>query len=451
MARVRLHRSTSVRLAVIYLSLFLASFLGANVVAYTFVEAFLYKRLDANVTERFREISAAFDRAGIAGAKAMIDSHGPAISNGETLYALYDAQRRLLAGNIDLPDVAAGFSTSTPSDHYASSRNYRFLSGAVGDHRLTVGISYDDTNTLSNVTITSFSLATAIALATGLGSAGVLAVGMQRRISRLSDAMHAVAQGELGTRLPISGRLDEIDALAGEINNTLGRLQESVSTIKRVTTDIAHDLKTPIGRLFLQLEAAAESTSVEASRAMTQSALEEVRQITATFDALLRISQIEARARRTRVSNVDMRMLVADLFATYAPVFQDSGHHASFEDATRGASTIISGDRQLCRQMLVNVFDNAMRHTPRESRIAMTLFAEAEFATFVCADNGPGIPESEWTKVFRRFYRVDASRSTVGTGLGLSLVKAVVDFHDGSIQLEDNRPGLKLIIRLPLA
>lgn len=450
MARVSLHRSTSVRLAFIYLSLFVASFLGANMVAYTFVEAYLYERLDADVMERFREISSAFDRQGIAGAKAMVDSHGPAISNGETLYSLYDNQARMLAGNIDLANVEPGFSTVAPSQHNASGRNYRFFNGEIGAYKLAVGTSYDDTDTLRDVAITSFSLAAAIALAVGLGSAALLAIRMQRRIYRLSLAMHAVASGELGTRMPVSSRLDEIDALAMEINATLGQLQESVSAIKRVTTDIAHDLKTPISRLFLVLENASETRSLNVIRPMVASALDEVRQIAVTFDALLRISQIEARARRTGMAKIDMRAFVVDHFNTYTPVFQDSGHRAFLNDEIGERPSIVSADRDLVRQLLVNILDNAIRHTPPGSAIALTLREEPGRFVFVCADNGPGIPADEKEKVFRRFYRVDTSRSSKGTGLGLSLVKAIVDFHSGDVELYDNKPGLRLELSFPL-
>jgi len=437
-------------LALLYFTLFLVAFVAANVVAYTMVENYLYQRLDANVAERFREISSSFDRSGIAGARSMIESHGPAISNGETLYSLFDSEGRLVSGNIDLSQVGPGFTTEIPSQHEASRRNYRFLSGTLGTYRLVIGISYDDTNTLRNVMASSLGLATAFALATGLGSAALLAIRMQRRIQSVSTAMHAVAEGELSTRLAVSPRRDEIDALAAEINTTLEKLQESVATIKRVTTDIAHDLKTPIGRLLLQLERASEEQDVPVARELILSALDEVKLITATFDALLRISQIEARARRTRVAPVDLRGLALDVAATYSPVFQDSGRTLVVYDNLQ-QPVPAPADRDLFRQMLANVFNNAIRHTPPGAEVTFSLSEASGMLLLDCADNGPGVPAAERDKVFRRFYRVDASRSTEGTGLGLSLVKAIVDFHGGSIVLRDNNPGLGVQISLPLA
>jgi len=448
MHRVSLLRFTSVRLALIYLLLFLVSFFAANFVAYSFVETYLHERLDANVKERFSEIVRAYDREGIAGATAMIASHGPEVRNGETLYSLYDPGGHLLAGNTDLNYVGPGLSTTIPTSHDFAPRNYRFFSDALDGHRLVVGISYDDTNTLRNIAIGSFSIATAIALATGLSSAAFLAIRTRRRILAVTEAMEAVASGEFHTRLPVSGNLDEIDALGSSINVTLGRLEESVATIKRVTTDIAHDLKTPIGRLMLLLDDALSAKSLQSSNEMIHAAIDEARQITLTFEALLRISQIEARARRSNVRLVNLRELVQDVFATYSPVFEDSGRIILLEDLIVGSAPV-AGDSDLLRQMIVNVFNNNIRHTPVGSICVVRIERQPLQIVLTVADNGPGIPAEERDRVFRRFYRIDNNRSGEGTGLGLSLVEAVVNFHDGTVELADNAPGLKVVVTLP--
>jgi len=450
MHRVSLLRFTSVRLALIYLLLFLVSFFGANFVAYRFVETHLQERLDANVEERFSEISLAYDREGIAGAEAMIASHGPAIRNGETLYSLYDSDGRLLAGNTNLDYVGPGFSTTIPTSHDFTPRNYRFFSDALDENRLVVGVSYDDTNTLRNIAIGSFSITTAIALAIGLSSAALLAIRTRRRILELTEAMEAVASGEFHTRLPVSGKLDEIDALGTSINITLGRLEESVAAIKRVTTDIAHDLKTPIGRLMLLLESALSAKSLQSSNEVINAAIDEARQITLTFEALLRISQIEVRARRSNVRPVNLRELVQDVFATYSPVFEDSGRIVLLQDLIVGSAPV-AADPDLIRQMIVNLFNNTIRHTPVGSICIVRIERRPEKFVVSIADDGPGIPSEERDKVFRRFYRIDSNRSGEGTGLGLSLVKAVVEFHGGTVELADNRPGLKVVVTLPVA
>lgn len=199
MVNASITRSTSIRLAAFYISLFLLSFLGANAVGYNMVAAYLYERLDSNVMERFREIAAAYDKNGIDGAAAMIRSHGAAIRGQETLYVLRDAGNAVLAGNVDMAEVSPGFSTRAPTSHDRTLTNYRLYRKNLDQYDLTVGVSYDDTNRLRWIALVSFGWATAIVLAVGLGGGAVLAFRTRRRIARLSQAMQAVGAGELAT------------------------------------------------------------------------------------------------------------------------------------------------------------------------------------------------------------------------------------------------------------
>lgn len=448
MRNASITRSTAIRLAAFYISLFLLSFLGANVVAYNMVATYLYERLDANVMERFREITSAYETGGIDGAVAMVQSHGPAIRGQETLYALKDSDNTVLAGNFDLVDVPPGFSTRAPTSHNRTLTNYRLFRRSLGDYDLTVGVSYDDTNQLRRIALVSFGWATAIVLAAGLGAGAVLAFRTRRRIARLSAAMRAVGAGELSTRLPVSSRRDDIDALALEVNHALGQLQASVSAMTQVTTDIAHDLKTPIGRLFLTLEAASESDH-RSTQPLILKAMDEVQRITGTFEGLLRISQIESGARRSRFARVDLSALVTDIYEIYRDIAEDGGRSLYLTTDRSAASHFVWGDADLLKQMCVNLVVNAMRHTHEGARIVIGVFARSEFCTVVVADNGPGIPEGERHRVFKRFYRLEKSRTSEGTGLGLSLVKAIADIHGASIALKDNNPGLVVSVAFP--
>mgnify|MGYP003381125626 CR=1 FL=1 len=448
MARVRFYRSTSFRVAIIYISLFLGVFVGSNFFAYMFVQKYLDDRLDSSVMERFREISSAYERRGVNGATAMIESHGPAINNGETLYALYDLGSSWVAGNVELGDVEPGLSTRQLTE-VPPQKIYRLFNGPLGDHRLVIGISLDETNALRAVMATVLGWATAFALVAGVGSAAVLAYRMQSRIHEHAEAMHAVGEGLLGTRLTVSNRLDEIDILATEVNSTVGKLQESVAAINRVTVDIAHDLRTPLGRLYLELERASEEEDATQVRELIEAALDEVSQITATFDALLRIAQVEARARRTRMAMIDLWDLALGTAVDHAPVFEEAGRHLWLNDLV-GKPVLAMGDSSLIRQMFANLINNAARHTPIGSTTTIGISVAENTFHFDCSDDGPGIPEVERQKVFQRFYRLDASRSTQGTGLGLSLVRAIADLHSATILLTDNAPGLRVRVSFGL-
>ncbi|MGO4839108.1 sensor histidine kinase, partial [Rhizobiaceae sp. 2RAB30] len=189
----------------------------------------------------------------------------------------------------------------------------------------------------------------------------LLAFRTRRRIAGLSEKAKAVGAGELATRLPISRRRDDLDALAAEINVALAQLEASVNAMRQVTTDIAHDLKTPISRLYLVLEEARDAASAGADVVPNlEEALNDVVLITATFEALLRISQIEAGARKGRLSRVDLRSLVEELHEIYAPIVEDSGRSLRLIEAE---SLLVTGDFELLRQMCANVLDNAIRHT----------------------------------------------------------------------------------------
>lgn len=440
-------RSTAFRLAALYVALFLTSFLVANVFAYNMVAAYLYERLDSHVTERFREIEAAYDARGIDGAVAMIGNHGPAIRGQETVYALSAGDGARLAGNIEAPSVQPGFSTLPPSSQPGMVSSYRLLRRNLGDFDLIVGVSYDDTDRLREIALVSFGWATSIVLASGLGGGALLAFRTRRRIARLSEKAKAVGAGELATRLPVSRRQDDLDALAVEINVALAQLEASVNAMRQVTTDIAHDLKTPIARLYLLLEQARDAAAGGVDVAATlDEALDEVASITATFEALLRISQIEAGARKGKISRVDLRFLLDELDEIYAPIVEDSGRSLRLLKTDRSHDLHVTGDFELLRQMCANILDNAIRHTDRGAVITMGCGIAGGRPVIALADDGPGIPETERTKVFKRFYRLEKSRTTEGSGLGLSLVKAVADFHGAQVLLDDNDPGL--IVRI---
>ncbi|PSM19851.1 HAMP domain-containing sensor histidine kinase [Nitratireductor sp. StC3] len=448
MSQGSIARTTSFRLAILYLALFLVCYLGVNLVAYNMVASHLSQRLDSHVMERFREIQTAFDKRGLAGASAMIENHGPAIRGQETIYSLRAPDGTLLAGNIDITDASPGFSTLDASNHNAIPVNYRLYRNALGPAELIIGVSYDDTNSLRSIALTSFGWATAILLATGLGGGAFLALRTRKRIAALSAVMREVASGKLSTRLPVSSRMDDIDALAEEVNVSLAYLEASVNAMRQVTTDIAHDLKTPISRLFLLLEAAAQASTLSAAHPLIQTALTDIRAITATFDALLRISQIEAGVQRQRFRRINVNELLQDVFEVYADIAGNNDRHIRLA-MERGGQTMLRGDPDLLRQMLANLVQNAISHTPPGSQIEIGSETQKGEVVVVVKDNGPGIPVEERLNVLKRFYRLDKSRRTEGSGLGLSMVKAISDLHGATLHLADNKPGLAVHIRFP--
>jgi signal transduction histidine kinase len=441
-------RSTALKHAAVYMLLFTLANLSANVIAHRMVLNFLDERLNASVLERFREISLTFDAGGIDAAVAMIRSHGPAIRGQETIYNLRDGAGKLLAGNTEFPTPAKGFSGLFPSQTDKNAIAYKLYRRELGPYDLTVGVSYNDTEKLTRTVTTSFAWATGITFILGMGGAVLVSVRLRRRVSRLIQIAHAIGHGELSRRLPISPHMDEIDHLATELNVAIGQLESSVTALKQVTTDIAHDLKTPLGRVFLMLDEVLNSSQQQTRHPAIEAALAELSSVSATFDALLRIAQIQSRDRKANFRRIDLQALLLDIFDAFKPISEEERYRLSLNCPSSG---FIFGDADLVKQLCVNLLTNAFRHTPPGTAVEITLSSDAEWVKLIVSDNGPGIPAAERTKVFGRFYRLDKTRGSPGTGLGLSLVRAVADLHGGQILLSDNCPGLVCTVSFPVA
>ena len=268
------------------------------------------------------------------------------------------------------------------------------------------------------------------------------------RIDKISATSRAIADGQLKERIPVQGTSDEIDRLAVNLNSMLDSNQSLLESLKQVSTSVAHDLRTPLARLLQNLEearAAAISDPVNA-RGIIDRAIGETENILSTFAALLRIAQIESGSRRAGFRPVRPAALFERIVEIYLPVAEDTGKHL---ESSIESNFDFSGDEELLTQMIANVIENAIKHTPAGSTISIGLVDTKDGATAEISDNGAGIPQEERRSVFERFYRLDRSRTTAGSGLGLSLAAAIADLHGLTIALSDNEPGLRVVICFP--
>ncbi|MBX9596734.1 MAG: sensor histidine kinase, partial [Roseomonas sp.] len=251
--------------------------------------------------------------------------------------------------------------------------------------------------------------------------------GVARRAASMERALAQVEEGRMETRLAARPGGDEFDRLARRVNATLDRLQITMAALRQVSDDIAHDLRTPLTRLRRRLE------SMEGA----EEAVAECDRILDIFAALLRIAEVESGARRAAFAPVALDDVCATVAELYAPAAMERGQILV---ARIDHGQTIQGDRELLTQMLANLVENAIRHGRADGTVRLILEAQA----ITVADDGPGIPEEARAMVFRRFHRLDASRATPGTGLGLALVAAVADLHGLRITLEDAAPGLRV-------
>ena len=284
-----------------------------------------------------------------------------------------------------------------------------------------------------------------LVISAGLIIGQSVGVRTERRIGRIIETLEDVSRGALSERIPaVEGEMDDLSRVSGAVNAALGQLQTLLESQKQIATDIAHDLRTPLQRLRQRLE---RMIGARPDDEDLQAALGETENLIETFKALLRIAQIEASVQHDHFVPVDLVAITRDVAEIYQPVAEDEGQ--TLVASVPGDAVQIHGDPALLGQLLANLIENAIRHCPPGSTFRVALENRADAAVLSVSDDGPGIPEDEAEKVFRRFYRIDKSRTSEGHGLGLPLVKAICRFHDARIVLSDNAPGLRVCVTFP--
>ncbi|RUU87713.1 HAMP domain-containing histidine kinase [Mesorhizobium sp. M7A.F.Ca.MR.176.00.0.0] len=448
----RLLRSTPFRLALTFAFLFVLAFVLSGAIVYQMMSADLAERLDDTIKETYAVVAATYAENDLKELVETVGSHSLRSPRKEQLFSLTDATGNRLAGNFTaagLPDGFSMFDTEMPG--VPPGAEYRAYSGPVGGNTLTVAFSLSETEELERIVLMSFGWGTLIITGLAVAGGALLASRVQRRLDGIAATMVDVSHGRLDTRIPLTGKGDDIDIVSSQVNAALDRLSALVEGMKQVSANIAHDLKTPLNRLQMILDTASEKnlSGQKVARELAEAHAESL-QINETFDALLRIAQIEAGARRARFTDVDLGEVLQTIAEIYADVAEDDGKSLSLAQPPETTDRI-HGDRELLTQMFANLVENALRHCPSGTTIKLSAARQGERVVAGVADNGPGIPADEHEKVFQRLYRLDHSRSTPGSGLGLSLVRAIADLHGASITLEDCRPGLEVAVSFPLA
>lgn len=446
----KLLRSSPFRLAVAFGLLFVAAFLGSVFIAYQSVTSDLSERLDRSITEMYSVIVASYGTGELEDLIASVDSHARIADPEERFVTLTGPDGRHLAGTVTATIPQVGWSTMSAADlALPGSEPFRIYSGKFDGRQLAVAMSYSEIDEFLEIALTSFGWGFLFVVTSVVGGSVFLASRVQRRMDTIAATMAQVSHGELGSRIPLLRNGDDIDTLSSQVNAALDRLAALVESMRQVSADIAHDLKTPLNRLRLIVETAIEK---EAQGLAVTSDLADARaesdRINETFDALLRIAQIESGARKSRFVRLSLNHILDSIAEVYTEVATDAGLALEYHGYMGGQAWII-GDRELLLQLFSNLIENSIRHCPPGTAILMTLEeTETQIVARIC-DNGPGIPEHERENVLRRLYRLDKSRTTPGTGLGLSLVKAISDLHGATLTLDDAGPGLKVTLKFP--
>ncbi|SAY48158.1 Sensor kinase CusS [Komagataeibacter rhaeticus] len=267
-------------------------------------------------------------------------------------------------------------------------------------------------------------------------------------IETISRTARSIMHGDMSRRIPLRGTDDELDHLSESLNAMLDRNEFLIASLKQVSNDIAHDMRRPLARLRQNLERAiGTSAPSDTMHEQVASAIGDLDAALEIFSSLLKLAQLESGAWNNEMEPLDPARLLESVLEPYRSVMEDHGQDLATD--IMPACPAITGHPVLLRQAFSNLIENAIRHTPRHTTITARVTASGTGIHIEIADNGPGIPAGAMLRVFDRFVRLDTSRTHDGNGLGLSMVKAIVRLHAGTIVLSDNSPGLKCVIHLP--
>lgn len=460
--RNKLLSTTTFRLALVYLALFMASAGALLGYLYWNTAGFLARQTEATVLSEMSTLTAHMQEDGRAALvhATITKSRDP----GQNLFLLEDADGEKLGGNLDTwPRTTAG-----PDGwiHFGYPR--RTVEGDIEVHeaqaiatplpeglRLLVGQDIAERRRLEAQITNALAWAVAAMIVLGLAGGAIISRNVVARIDAINRTAKDIMGGDLARRVPVSRAGDEIDQLAENLNDMLDQIERLMSGMRQVTDNIAHDLRSPLNRLRNRLEVTLmkPATREQYAEALERS-ISEADELLSTFNALLLIARAEAGAARDGMEWVDLSALAHDAAELYEPVADEVGGELGL-DIEPGLE--FRGHRELLAQMIANLLDNAIKHAVgREADSALAggrIFLSvrrrgAHDAEIIVADSGPGIKAEDRERVLGRFVRLEQSRNTPGSGLGLSLVSAVARLHGGRVRLEDNQPGLRVAVTL---
>jgi signal transduction histidine kinase len=445
------------RLAALYFLVFAASVLGVLLFVYLTSAGFVERQTEATLDAEITGLAEQYAQRGLSGLIQIVAARSAGDRGDAMIYLVTDSEGQPLVGNISA--WPAGVPTHSTWLSFALERtvNGRLevhpalgrLFVIPGGYRLLVGRDISDAAAFRSRVRTTLVWAGLIALGIGLIGGTVMSRNLLRRVEQVNRTSERVMAGNLSDRIPLQGTSDEFDQLAANLNRMLDQIERLMTAMREVTDDVAHDLRTPLSRLRTRLERALANPCAGASQSEAiRGAIDEADRLLATFNALLRIAELESGARLDHSAPVDLSEVARSAAELYEPVAEEKGFALSVvaEPGVR-----MTGDWHLLSQAVANLLDNALKYAGG-GQIELRVFHKDGQAILEVADHGPGIPEADRQSVLDRFVRLEPSRTTPGNGLGLSLVRAIARRHDGSVTLEDNRPGLRVRLqftRLP--
>jgi signal transduction histidine kinase len=441
-----LHRTTSFRLATLFLALF--GLVAVLLFSYLYVEitGFEAERIDDWLVREHAEMQ----RENPAGLEASFTQQSQNDPRFQRPFGLFDAEGRHLAGGYPGNRPAIPFFDKPFSlrlNGLAHNPPGRCIASRLAQGRVALKCqNIRELDHFDEELLHALFSASLVTLIVGLLGAAVIGLGSMRRLDAVTASIKQIVAGDLSQRLPMHSRQDDLDRLVRVVNGMLDEIERLMHEVKGVCDAIAHDLRTPLTRLIAGLERAQRRAKTnEDYQAVLDDTFKEATGMLRTFNALLRISEIESGVRRAGFATADLAAVAADVCELYEPAAEDKGISFEFQRSTQDPC-FMHGDASLLFEALANLVENAIKFAPVNGHVLVRLINdERGFGVSVC-DDGPGVAPSERQAVLRRFFRGEASRHTSGNGLGLSLANAVAGMHEMDLRFESVKTGCTVVL-----
>ncbi len=455
----KLFSITAVRLTLVYSLLFGATALGLIFYVTHATVNIVRQQITVSINEELKEIARIYDEFGLNGAISALEIRSRA--PGANLYIVASPAGQILAGNVlDLDDGVLnklGWTNrpfrysrfdSSAGDNYRAFAKIVKLPNAM---RLLVGRDIGEPEKFRKVIFNALALALGAMVVLGLLSWFFVGRRALKRIDLVSRSTDRIMSGDRDERLPVTGSGDEFDRLSKRLNTMLDSINQLDDGLKQVSDNIAHDLKTPLTRIRNTVEASLSTAGKKSNhREALESVLAESENLIKTFNALLMISRVESGSNIAQMNVQDFSVIIADIVELYEPAAEEQGYKLL---TNIDKDLKVRGNRELLSQLISNLIDNALKYgaskSPGNRIVEINASSNGNSVIVEVTDRGVGIPPDSGKRVLERYYRLEKSRNMPGSGLGLSLVSAIAKLHSATLELEDNDPGLKVVLNFP--
>ena len=456
-------RSTIFRLSLGFMAVFAVSFLLLGLFIYFQATAYLKRDLLASVDPVAAAATEAFRRGGLDALERAMDGEFGGDADSQAVYLVVDSRCNPVSGQLDrkpsqeaiAPRCEELFRQGDWFDYELnelesaseSALAFARIMPLSEDHGFLYGTDIGQLDVLEEILLTVLLWGFVLMLGLGVGGSLLMSRNIASRLRKLTRTSREIRRGNLASRMPVDDTNDEFDRLAVNLNEMMDQIEALMDAVKNTSNAIAHDLRTPLTRLLHSLEELRvllpEETNLDGH---VEQSIEEAGKVLDTFNALLRIAQIESGARRRDFEPMNLRHVITDIVEFYWPVAVEKG--VTLRSRLNGSGEFV-GDQDLISQAVSNLADNAIKYTPPGGTVTVGTEDSDGGPRIFVSDSGPGIPENEHENVFNRFYRLEAHRDSEGNGLGLSVVDAVAKLHGATVRLESNDPGLHIRVDLP--